>query len=386
MKSFVSDLIHHPRRLFLRRALFQIHLWLGVLLSLYLVLISLSGALMVYHDALTRSTLPSGLAPYDSAHTASVPAVMAAAQAAFPGTVVTYLSMPTARLPVFQLNLHDSAKSKEFQAIADPQTGKPTLLPRSWVDVIYDFHVNLLMGDAHGVQWNGVGAAGLLVLAMSGILLWWRGIRSWWRALGISLRHSWRRVNYDLHHALGLWTVLIVSWWALSGVYFAWDEPFAKAVGVVSPLAGMQEPSPRTPPHADRLATLQEILDTAHKASPQGRLSTISNPSLAPDGNDVYAYMYLGSPEDFGHMDIVRLDAKSGAIVSLWHYGRNRSLGDWFLWAMQPLHFGTLWGPWFRMLWCAFGVALAVLTISGLLMYWNRYLRFRWRDLTAARA
>lgn len=379
--SFFGNLLHHPRRLLLRRAVFQVHLWLGLLLSLYLILISLSGALLVYHDTLTRSTLPSGLAPYDRAHVASVPAVMASARSAFPGAVVTSLNVPSRRMPVFVLELSDRNK-KQFTAIGDPQTGRTFLLRRSWVDVVYEFHIELLLGSAHGMQWNGVGATGLLVLALTGIILWWRGIRTWWRGLGVSLRHNWRRINFDLHHAIGFWTLLIVSWWALSGVYFAWYQPFTAAVNVVSPLVGLQEPSPRTPPHADRAVTLQAVLDAAQKASPQGRLSSLINPGLAPD-EDVYAYMNLRSPEDFWHADIVRLDAKTGAIVSLWHYGERHSAGDWFLWAMQPLHYGTIWGPWVRALWCLLGIALAVLTITGVMMYWNRYLRFRWRDLTA---
>lgn len=82
--NFLATLLHHPRRLFLRRVVFQIHLWVGVLLSLYLVMISLSGALLVYHDTLTRGTLPAGLAPYDPLRTQAIPPVVAAVRATYP--------------------------------------------------------------------------------------------------------------------------------------------------------------------------------------------------------------------------------------------------------------------------------------------------------------
>jgi uncharacterized iron-regulated membrane protein len=45
---------------------------------------------------------------------------------------------------------------------------------------------------------------------------------------------------------------------------------------------------------------------------------------------------------------------------------------------MHPLHFGTLWGLPFKILWFLLGLSLALLTVTGLLMYWNRYLRKRW--------
>ena len=93
--------------------------------------------------------------------------------------------------------------------------------------------------------------------------------------------------------------------------------------------------------------------------------------------------MDLALPGDFSHRDIVTLDRRSAAVLSIWHYGQNETLGDWILWAMHPLHFGTLWGMTFKLLWFCFGLSLAILTITGLLMYWNRYLGKRWKALRA---
>jgi uncharacterized iron-regulated membrane protein len=96
------------------------------------------------------------------------------------------------------------------------------------------------------------------------------------------------------------------------------------------------------------------------------------------------AVMDLGRPGDFSHRDLVTLDTVSGRVLSVWHYGKNESLGDWVLWAMHPLHFGTLWGVGVKILWSALGISLAVLSGTGVLMYWNRYLRKRWQALRSA--
>jgi uncharacterized iron-regulated membrane protein len=42
---------------------------------------------------------------------------------------------------------------------------------------------------------------------------------------------------------------------------------------------------------------------------------------------------------------------------------------------MHPLHFGTLWGMFFKIIWATAGIALALLVLTGFIMYWNRYLR-----------
>ncbi|HTF66243.1 MAG TPA: PepSY-associated TM helix domain-containing protein [Edaphobacter sp.] len=49
----------------------------------------------------------------------------------------------------------------------------------------------------------------------------------------------------------------------------------------------------------------------------------------------------------------------------------------WIMWSMHPLHFGTLWGMPFKILWFLLGLSLAVLSVTGVLMYWNRYLRHK---------
>lgn len=48
--SLVRTFVHHPRKLWLRMALFQIHPWVGILLSLYIVTIALTGSILVFRE------------------------------------------------------------------------------------------------------------------------------------------------------------------------------------------------------------------------------------------------------------------------------------------------------------------------------------------------
>jgi uncharacterized iron-regulated membrane protein len=379
----LATLIHHPRRLFLRKALFQIHLWAGILLSLYLIVIALTGSILVFEDELTATTLPNRLHAYIPTQTATIPQVVQAFNTAHPHSTVEDLTLPNPTIPAFQLRATDT-QHHQFNLIADPQTATLYDQPRNWVNITHDLHVYLLLGQAHGIQINGVGAAILLALAITGICLWWPGLRVWTRGLRISFRHNWRRINYDTHSAIGIWTLAIVTWWAISGIYFAWYRQVGATINVISPIRNMIAPTPATPPPpAVNRATLDQILISAHQASPRGTLYSISSPTLHTP--TIYAEMDLAKPGDFSHRDIVTLDTATAKILSIWHYGNNQSLGDWILWAMHPLHFGTLWGLPFKILWFLLGLSLALLTATGLLMYWNRYLRKRWHSLTTPR-
>ena len=50
--------LREPQTLLLRRALFQIHLWVGVATGLYIALIALTGSILVYRNELYNAFSP----------------------------------------------------------------------------------------------------------------------------------------------------------------------------------------------------------------------------------------------------------------------------------------------------------------------------------------
>ncbi len=375
--GFTNTLAYHPRRLLVRRVLLQMHLWAGLALALYLIAISLSGSVLVFKDELTRWSLPPGLHALSPGKTASPQTVMERFLHVEPRGAVTQLQVPSPVLPAFLLEGKNGA-GRPQRWLADPLTGALQVAPRTWLDWTHDLHYYLLLPTAWGMQVNGVGAAGLLLLAASGLIVWWPGVRLWARGLRVNFRARARRINYDLHSAIGFWTLAIVVWWAISGVYFAWYRQVVAAVAVVSPLRGMATPQPADLPPAREgsRASLESLIAAAQRASPEGRLWSISNPDL--HAKESYVLMDRGAAGDFSHRDIVRVRTADARVVSVWHYGERHSASDWFLWAMHPLHFGTVWGMAIKLTWALLGLSLAALTITGVLMYWNRVLRRLW--------
>ena len=370
--------LHHPRKLWIRSASFQIHLWAGVLLSLYVVTIALTGSVLVF-----RSELATLLLPQNFGHACGdrceplIGTILGEFRSTYPGAKIDTLQTPSPQMPAFILRATD-AGHHPFTVLVDPASLRLWQQPRTWLDWTYDLHVYLLLGKTHGMQVNGVGAAALLLLTVTGLFLWWPGLKVWTRGLSFRFNHNWRRITYDMHSAIGFWTLLIVSWWAFSGIYFAWYRPVTAAIAMVSPLKGMASPvAPPLPEDDSSRVTLEKMLDAIHDTSPHGSLFSLSDPALS--GRRVYALVDRGAPGDFSHRDIITLSTADAHVLTIWHYGENQSVGDWVLWAMHPLHYGTLWGLPFKILWALCGVALALLTVTGLLMYWNRFLRPRLR-------
>jgi len=58
-------------------------------------------------------------------------------------------------------------------------------------------------------------------------------------------------------------------------------------------------------------------------------------------------------------------------------------LGRRLMLAMAPLHYGSFWGDWSRVLWILLGLFPGILSITGFWMWWNRVVV---RKIAATRA
>ena len=53
--------VRQPQKIWLRKALFQVHLWTGIATGLYILMISVSGSVLVYRNELYRAATPDAI-------------------------------------------------------------------------------------------------------------------------------------------------------------------------------------------------------------------------------------------------------------------------------------------------------------------------------------
>jgi uncharacterized iron-regulated membrane protein len=95
------------------------------------------------------------------------------------------------------------------------------------VSYISQMHMTLMLGYTGRVM-NGVGGLLTAALSLTGLVVWWPGLKRWRRSLTIHLDANPRRLNWDLHNAVGFWTFSIVFMWAITGAYLVFPRPFDK--------------------------------------------------------------------------------------------------------------------------------------------------------------
>ncbi len=249
--SLLRRFFERPQSIGLRRALFQVHLWCGLAIGLYVVVISVSGSVLVYRDELRRAYDPKPRVVEIRGERLSEASLTAAAQRAYPGREVTldYIPEEPSHAVTFLVGRGDS----EDQILFDPYSGEALghALPLGWrlTSWTLDLHDNLLSGDT-GRRVNGTGAVLLVVMSGTGLILWWPGVSRWRRSLWVDWRagspsFSWKSFHWRLHSALGIWAWAFVCLWGVTGIYLCFPDPFS---ALVDSLEGVDPESfePRT--------------------------------------------------------------------------------------------------------------------------------------------
>src|SRR5580704_14460347 len=360
--EFFRQYVNRPQRMWLRRFNFQLHLWAGIILSLYLIVIGVTGSILVFRAELESL---SGLNPWHKIHAqepfADIVTVIGNMRAAHPQTRIVSVFTPTQAEPIFSVSLR-TRSLESLNLAADPSTGQGLgTIPRnrSWLTVMRTLHETLLVGPK-GRRINGGGAAFLMLLNITGMVIWWPGLRSWTRALLVDFARTWRRVNFDLHRAVGFWTIAIVSFWAISGIYFGWPRETFVCVQKISPIVAVRPPLVSVEPQRkDAPPDLHALISQASLIDRGTSLMGIAFPSTrrAP----LRILMRRRPGPGYEYADNLFFDPYDGKYLAIWRYGINQTLGDWFIWLQIPLHFGTYWGTGVKVLWALAGLAIALL-------------------------
>lgn len=226
--------LRQPQNVWLRRALFQVHLWTGIAVGLYIVTVTVSGSLLVFKAGVNRLLLSPTLVTV-AGERLSEARLRESAAAQFPDFRVEAIAIPSRPDQAVEVTL-SMGNYRQFRLL-DPYTGADLGLAGNETPFILwlvDLHDNLLGGET-GRKVNGLGAACLVVMCLTGLVIWWPGVSSWRRGLMVTRGASWKRLTFDLHSMAGIWAVALLLLWAVTGVYFGFPEAFQAVADYFEP-------------------------------------------------------------------------------------------------------------------------------------------------------
>lgn len=353
------------------RTLRRLHLWVSLLTAVPLLVLSLTGALLVYapelqraFDGEVRNTGPVGasLAP-----TAIVDRV------AEQRPDLRIWSVSVAKPDVWTAWLADGAGVIRI----DPASGDilehfhPRDRFEGWVTALHRRY--LVDGPASKWVRHGVSAVALLMVAQFAIGLWlWLKPPMPFRRLSVSFRQGARFGILRLHQATGIATFLLLTTVALTGMAMYWHDPMRVALEWVT-LSKVEEAQP---PKAEGLAPLKDLetgIAAARAVAPEAALNHFRLPrhpgdamvvGLMPDGAGEGQATRIWVGDDPARVLHVFAASDANLATTIWHMRYMIHVGKF-----GP---GPVWGPVIRALWVIVALVPATFVISGLWLYLGR--------------
>lgn len=236
-----------------------------------------------------------------------------------------------------------------------------------FVAVAYKLHSALLL-EQTGKAVLAWTALAYLVLMVSGLVVWWP--RRWPPSLRMAFNKGSLRALFDVHRNGGAVLALALAVCIASGAYMAW-----RPIGSWITLAAGQTPvvAPKLPALQGAAArpSLDQLASTARAVFPEGFIGYfLYTPHL-----DRPLAVRLSLPDDPhpNGRSTVWLDPRNGHVLAAQRWNE-LDPGARINSVVYPLHTGELGGVLGETLVALMGLALAVLGISGIWLWWKRQL------------
>jgi uncharacterized iron-regulated membrane protein len=221
-----------------RRVILAIHLWMGLCAALFLALLGITGALMVFENEIDRALNPklTWIQPGD--HYLSLTEIKTRLERDYPGYTVAALEFSPRKEIGWDAFLQSKTSQRGIGIAFNPFTGDilgDEAQRNDFMNKVHQLHLRLLAGNA-GATVVSVAAVFLLFLSISGIVLWWRR-----KILAPNWRNRLKKLNFDVHQALGIHSSFFLLIFSVTAMVIHWE-------GKATFIANRRTHSPEAPP------------------------------------------------------------------------------------------------------------------------------------------
>lgn len=357
------------------RAMLAGHSALGLAFAALIYIVCLSGTLAVFVFEFKRWEQPNAplvaAEPDAAALTRAMDAVFRAAKR-HSATPDLFIAWDGTRSPHFTVSFHDHDSGLRREWLGDAQGNLVARVDAPWSEFLARLHINLHLPPTYGLFLVGLTGVALLSSLISGLLSHPRIFRD---AFSFRIGGSRRLQDADLHNRLGVWglpfhiavsltgallglSVLIVGVLALA----AYDGDSEKAFGVlVGPQAGADlAPAP--------LPDLGAMIARIRADRPDAVFASVHVEHAGTRGQMTHLSMrtpgHLAGANPYYFDGAGRLVGDGGL--------ESGSLGRQILGALQPVHFGWFGGMLVKIAYGLLGLALTVVTHTGVTIWLHR--------------
>ena len=373
----------------LRRAIFWVHLAVGVAAAIAILVMAVTGVILTYEAQLNRWALRDYRAdPAPDAAPLGLDELLARAAGGQPAGLVASVALARDPREPAVVELDDGAAAHVDRFTGERLGDGDTRTRRFLLGVMYWHRWFALEGEYRIVGRTIMATAnvGFLFLLVSGVYLWWpsAGSRAAWRqALWFRRGLGGRARDFNWHNVIGFWSAVPLAVIVFSGATISYQW----AADLVHRLAGDTPPfqaSPRSfePAAQNDLSVtadpeapsveLQALVASAVAETPGWRTITIGLPESIRD--PVVIAVDRGTGRQPSKSEDLRFDRATGELVARGGYptfSRGFRVRRWLRFA----HTGEVYGVVGQSIAGIVSLGVAVMVWTGLAMSWRRFFR-----------
>lgn len=357
-----------------RKLILTLHLYLGLASAIFLVILGLTGSVMAFEGqidhwlhprqwyvtpqprALPESELfriaEQRFAParVDSFTIAPEPDIAQALLLAPPRG-----KGPTGPGSVLEVTM-DQYRGAVLGALTPPTRTTSTLA------FIHQFHLRLVSGETGKLVISFVGL--ILVFEVPlGVVLWWRTKRA-----SVKWKTSGFRLSFDLHHIVGVYAAAFLFLAAVTGVLIGFDSMQSMFYRVTDSARIPVRPAQSTVIAGAAPIGIDQVLEAAHRAMPEGLVSIVQIPGT-PRG--AYQVIYRMPRDAWSAVHAIAwIDQYSGKVLAFTDL--YASPGYRAIRFNRALHTGDVLGLPSQIVVSVTSLALVVMVITGVVIWWKK--------------
>lgn len=364
----------------LRRFWLDVHLWIGVGLLVALVPLSVTGSILVWHDPLDRALHAERYAVSGPTVSQPIEAYATAAQAAFGDRArLTQVRLPqTAGDPVVAVGriagqAGPGGRPRSLNAWIDPPTGRVLAtaeVAKGFTMVMHRVHGSLLIPEIGRKVVGWLGWA-MFISSATGLWLWWPRHGGFLKGL------RWRRgasTLFNLHHMVGFWVCIPLAVLSLTGVYISFPQTSRAVFGLPQQPPRASGPGRFAPPLPAPKLTLAQAVAVAQASAPGANVVEVSVPTngKAPAWRVGFKAAGAERPKAVEVLDATgEVKAARGGADRGGASDRRDEISP----LMRRIHDGADMGIVWQVIIFAGGIAPALLSVTGVVMWLRRRVR-----------
>ena len=350
----------------MRKTLLYIHLWSGLIAAILLLLLGVTGALMAFEDEIDRALNVKLAYVEPQGQPLTLTAITQMLLERYPGSRIEGFQLPQRPDLSLFVGLTD-VSGNEIILLVNPYTGNVlgfTNQANHFMSRVHQFHTHLLAGQV-GKQIMGWSGVLLLLLSISGIILWWPA-----KLFHLRWSGSGKRFNFELHNTVGVLSSIFLFTFAWTAICIHWEREVENLAQKISNPPIMRLPPRPVSQGGSEPLDPDRLFEIAHNTLPRAQVVDIELPA----GPRQSALLALKFPEDHTPLGRtrMRIDAYSGKVLQV---QSSRDFSPAMKYARmwnREIHTGDILNLPTRILAAFFSLMLPILALTGPLIWWNR--------------